>query len=154
MFDPKPHHYAVPFSGKAADAFNVARTALLSLGFEILVDSDIELKAEGPGMQSNRQPELLGVSLLELQIASAKISATAALGGVARLKTFVYLFPPALVLFLLFFNRLLGVEMSWMYLLMALPWVVIAPLIGGVLERKTIRAVERLVRGMAQAKTT
>ncbi len=70
IFDPKEHTYSTPFNGKPGDAFNVARTALLSLGFEILVDSDSELKAEGPGMHSNRQPELLGVSLLQLNIST------------------------------------------------------------------------------------
>ena len=153
MFDPQPFNYETPFNGNAAEAFNVARTALLALGFEILVDSDTEMRAEGPGMHSNRQPELVGVSLLQLMISSSKISATAALGGVARMKTFVYLFPPALVISLYLINLAAGGEMSWLYILFILPWLVIAPLIGSALERKTTRAVERLVRGMAKAKT-
>ncbi len=70
MFDPQEHTYSTPFTGKPGVTLNVARTALLSLGFEILVDSDTELKAQGPGMSSNRQPELLGVSLLQLNISS------------------------------------------------------------------------------------
>ena len=94
MFDPKPYEYAIPLSGNAADAFDVARTALLALGFEILIDSDTELQAEGPGMHSNQQPALLGVSLLRLHVSSSKITATASPGGVAKMKTFVYLFPP------------------------------------------------------------
>jgi hypothetical protein len=153
MFKPTEHTYTVPFNGNAADAFNVARTALLSLGFEIVVDSETELKAEGPGMHSNRQPELMGVSMLRLNISSYKITATALLGGVARMKTFVYLFPPGLLGFLFILNYLLGVKMTWFFFLIVLPWVFIAPLIGKSLDRKTSRAVDRLVRGMAQAKT-
>ncbi len=155
IFDPKEHRYSTPFNGKPGNAFNVARTALLSLGFEILVDSDSELEAQGPGMQSNRQPELLGVSLLQLNISSSDINARAILGGVAKMKTFVYLFPPGLVLALFAIHYFLGItENSWLYLLLVLPWVLIAPLIGRSLERKTTRAVDRLVRGMAQARSS
>lgn len=152
MFDPKPYEYSVPFSGNAVNAFDVARTALLALGFEILIDSESELQAEGPGMHSNRQPELLGVSLLRLHISSSNITATASLGGVAKMKTFVYLFPPGLVLSLLLFFSLLGMEVSWLFILMVLPWAFISPLIGRSLERRTTKAVDRLVRGMAQAR--
>lgn len=153
MFDPKDYKYSTAFRGDVAEAFAVARTALLSLGFEIVVDTKSELKAEGPGMHSNQQPELLGVSALQLMISPSEITAKAKLGGVATMKTFVYLFPPGLVLSLLFINSLFGVEMSWLYALIVLPWIFIAPFIGRSLENKTTRAVDRLVRGMAQAKS-
>ena len=154
MFDPAPYHYSVPFSGNPADAFNVARTALLSLGFEILVDSGEELHAEGPGMHSNQQPELLGASLVKLNVAGSNINVTAELGGVATMKTFVYLFPPGLVLSLFILNSMLGEGVSGLIYLVVLPWLLIAPLIGRKLENNTTRALGRLVRGMAQAKST
>ncbi|MCP4696639.1 MAG: hypothetical protein GY862_07300 [Gammaproteobacteria bacterium] len=152
MFKPKEYEYSSPFHGKAAEAFNVARTALLSLGFEILLDSGTELHAEGPGMHSNQQPELLGVSLLRLRIASSKITAAATLGGVATMKTFIYLFPPGLAVALLLTFGFMGMGISWFHTLWVLPWIFIAPLMGAALERKTIRAVERLVRGMANVR--
>lgn len=154
MFDPAPYHYSVAFTGNAADAFNVARTALLSLGFEILVDSGEELHAEGPGMHSNQQPDLLGASLVELRVADSKINLTATLGGVATMKTFVYLFPPGLVLSFFVLNSMLDDGVSGLVYLVVLPWLLIAPLIGRKLENTTTRALDRLVRGMAQAKTT
>jgi len=153
MFDPKQHKSSVAFVGNAADAFDVARTALLALGFEIVVVSDTELEAEGPGMHSNQQPALLGVSRLRINISSSKITATASLGGVAKMKSFVYLFPPGLVLLLFFIGSRYSTEISWLYILLILPWVVISPLIGGALERKTKKAVDRLVHGMALVKT-
>ena len=152
MFDPKPYRYSVPFEGDAADALAVARTALLSLGFEILLDSGRELRAQGPGMHSNRQPELLGASLIELTASTSEISVVATLGGVATMKTFIYLFPPGLVLSILAINSLFGMPASWAYALAVAPWLLIAPLMGRGLERKTQRAVARLVRGMAQAR--
>jgi len=154
MFNPKQYESSVEFVGNAAAAFDVARTALLALGFEILVDSDTELHAEGPGMHSNRQPDLLGVSRLQIDISSSKITARASLGGVAKMKSFVYLFPPGLVLLLFFIGSLYSTRVSWLYILLILPWVVISPLIGSVLEHKTKKAVDRLVHGMALVKTT
>ena len=152
MFEPKPYRYSEPFKGDAADALAVARTALLSLGFEILVDSGRELHARGPGMHSNRQPELLGASLIKFSVSTSEISVVATLGGVATMKAFIYLFPPGLVLSLMAINSLFGMPVSWAYALAVAPWLLIAPLMGRGLERKTQRAVARLVRGMAQAR--
>jgi len=64
VFAPSVHRYSVPLRGQSAPAFDVARTALLSQGFEVLTDTTDELIAEGPGMQSNRQPAIVGASHL------------------------------------------------------------------------------------------
>ena len=153
MFTPDPYHYSVPFRGNATDALNIARTALLSLGFEVLHDSSAELRAAGPGMHSNQQPDLLGASLIEFHITNSTIKVTATLGGVATMKTFVYLFPPGLVLSLLLTATLFGETTDPMLYLIVLPWMLIAPLIGRKLEKTTTTAIDRLVRGMAQAKS-
>ena len=152
MFGSTVHKYSAPFSGNATAALDVARTALLALGFEIQRDSPTLLVAEGPGMHSNRQPELLGATSIQLKVSSSKISSESVLGGVATMKSFVYLFPPGLVIFLLSLNNFAGAGIGWFHLLWVLPWFAIAPLIGASLERKTVRAIERLVRGMAQAR--
>jgi len=151
MFTVKEYQYSTPFRGKAEEAFKVARTSLLSLGFEITESSKHELHATGPGMHSNQQPALVGVSRLKLHIDSSSITATAQLGGVSTMKNFVYIFPPALVLVLLVTFSLLGMEISWLYILLLLPWFVIAPWMARMMERKTTDAVDRLVRGMAQS---
>jgi hypothetical protein len=66
------------------------------------------------------------------------------------MKTFVYIFPPALALLLFLTFTIVGMDIPWLYALWVLPWIFVAPWIGNMIERKTTRAVDRLVRGMAQ----
>ena len=151
MFAATQYQYSVPFQGDARKAFNIALTSLISLGFEIDRSTDWELHAIGPGMHSNQQPALLGVTELTLSINLSSITADAVLGGAATMKAFIYLFPPALILSLLIFFILLGMKMSWLIGLIVLPWFIIAPLMSKMIEGKTTQAVDRLVRGMAQS---
>ena len=150
MFKPKKYQYSTPFSGDAGEALKIAKTTLLSLGFEITAKSENELHAIGPGLRSTQQPDLLGVTELKLKIDPSSIIANAVLGGAARMKAFVIIFPPGLVLFLLLIFSLIGMDVSLIHALWFLPWLFISPLMGNMIERKTIRAVESLVRGMAQ----
>jgi hypothetical protein len=152
VFEPRQHEYSVPFNGNPADALDVARTALLALGFEIALDSDRELHAEGPGMHSNQQPALVGASSIRFLVTESSVSVVARLGGVATMKTFVYLFPPGLVASLLVMAKFLEPDFSLLHLLWVLLWAGIAPFIGRALERSTNRAIDRLVRSMAQAR--
>ncbi len=145
------HNYSVLFAGDASKVLDVARAALLSLGFEIQVDTPGELVAEGPGMHRNQQPALLGATSVHLRLSSSEIAAEAVLGGAATMKRFIVLFPPGLVVSLLLFNNIFVAPFPLIHLLWVLPWFAVAPLFGRELERGTIRAVERLVRGMAQA---
>lgn len=152
MLGVSTHNYSVPFRGDPAKALDVARNALLSLGFEVVKETPSELVAEGPGMHSNQQPALVGVSDIHLRVSGSEISAEAVLGGAATMKRFVILFPPGLVAFLLLFFHFMpegGIPLS--YLLWILPWFAIAPFLGSAMERGTIRAVERLLRGMVRA---
>ena len=151
MFKPGQYQYSTKFRGNAEAALNVARTTLLSLGFEISDSTTTELTATGPGMHSNQQPALLGVSKLKLHIGSTSITANAVLGGANTMKNFVYFFPPGLVLILLISFALLGMEISWLFALWVLPWFVIGPWMARMIERSTTNAVDALVRGMAQA---
>ena len=148
------HHYSAPFHGDADKAMDVARNALLSLGFEIVHETPGELVAEGPGMHSNQQPALLGASDIHLRVEPGEIRVEAVLGGAATMKRFVVLFPPGLVAFLLLFFLFMPEaegKLHLIHLLWILPWFLIAPLLANLMERGPIRAVERLVRGMARA---
>ena len=49
-------------------------------------------------------------------------------------------------------NHFMDPAISLLHVLWVVIWAGIAPLIGRSLERKTTRAVDRLVRGMAQAR--
>jgi hypothetical protein len=151
MFAAKVHETRATLTGNATMALDVSRTALLPLGFEILADSSSELRVRGPGMQSNREPALLGASELQIQVASYEITARATLGGVATMKAFLYLFPPALALALGLAFAFWGMSAWWTCLAWAAPWVVLSPWMAWHLERRTTRAVDRLIHGMAGA---
>ena len=153
MFGTRIHHTSAHFRGPAGAALDVGRVALMSLGFEIKRFSDDELRAVGPGLRSTQQPALLGVSELRIRVGSSRIEAKATLGGAARLKRFVYLFPPLLMLVLFLVNVLAGNGASWLYAALVAPWVVLGPLIGWSIERRTSGAVDSLVRSMAQPKS-
>ncbi len=72
MFDPKVYEYYTPLRGDAAAALDVARTALLAQGFEILSDEGMELSAEGPGMRGTQQSPLVGLVRSMAQVADRK----------------------------------------------------------------------------------
>ncbi len=151
MFQPTVYKHSTPFDGNREAAFDLARTALVSQGFEILAETDSELRARGPGMHSNRQSAILGVSDFLIQIAGSRIAATATLGGVATMKTFVMLFPPALVLSIMIAPLFAGEPVTWWGLLMVAPWLLISPRIAASLERNTEQAVDVMLGGMAHA---
>ncbi len=151
MFEAKLHVTSSPLLGDAAAALNVARTALLSLGFEISHDTKSELHARGPGLQSNRQPALLGASELRFRIEHSAVAAEATLGGAATMVAFLYLFPPGLALGLAAMSGLFGLGEWWISLLWVAPWLFLSPWMASSIERNTTKAVDRLVNGMAGA---
>ena len=148
VFSPAEHKFTVLFRGDAQAALSLAQAALVAQGFEILAQSASELCVRGPGLHSTRQSPLLGATELSLHIAASSIEAQAALGGVARMKAFVYLFPPGLGLVLSLPFLLAGLPNWWVGLLAVAPWLVLSPLMGAMIERRTIRAIEGLVRSM------
>ena len=151
MFEPKRYEYSTPFRGDPDAALMLAKTVLLAQGFEILPGSSAELRAEGPGMRSTRQSALLGVSEFRFQIAASTLTASATLGGVARMKAFVVLFPIGLIFSLVVLFAALGQGASYLGLWATLPWLVVSPLMAALIERRTMRAIDRLARSMAVA---
>ncbi len=151
---PTTYVYSTPFTGNNADALNIARVALLSLGFEVLSESENELEASGPGMHSNQQPDLLGATHIHFRITGAEIFVDAILGGVDTMKKFVYFFPPGLVISLTVMGSFFGSAIEIYYYLLIIPWIFIARFIGKILETTTTKAIDRLTRGMAQANKT
>jgi len=151
VFEPKRYEYSTPFRGDPDAAFTFAKNILLAQGFEILPGSSAELRATGPGMSSTRQSALRGVSEFRCQIAASALTVSATLGGVAGMKAFVTLFPIGLILSLVVLSAALGRGISVLGLGLAAPWLVISPLMAALIERRTIRAVDRLARAMALA---
>ncbi len=144
--------YSTQFAGIKEEALNVARVALLSLGFEVLLESDNELEATGPGMHSNQQPDLLGATYIHFELTNNSIDVDAVLGGVDTMKKFVYFFPPGLVISLLIVQGIFEDPIEAYFYLLIIPWLFIARLIAKTFEKSTSNAIDRLVSGMAQAK--
>ena len=111
----------------------------------------VMISIDGLRPEVYRQPALLGVSRFRFQIAASTLTASATLGGVASMKTFVTLFPPGLILSLVVLFAVLGQGISVLGLWLAAPWLVISPLMAVLIERRTTRAVDRLARSMAVA---
>jgi len=151
VFEAKLYEYSTPFRGDPDAAFTLAKTALVSQGFEILSGSSAELRAEGPGMRSTQQSALLGVSEFRFQIAASTLTVSAVLGGVSTMKAFVTFFPPGLVLSLVVLFAVLGHGISYLGLWLAAPWLAISPLMATLIERRTTRTIDRLARSMAAA---
>jgi hypothetical protein len=100
-------------------------------------------------MRSTQQSALLGVSKFRFQIAASTLTASAALGGVRTMKIFVTFFPLGLILSLVALFAVLGHGISYLGLGLAAPWLAISPLMAALIERRTMRAVDRLARSMA-----
>ena len=146
----------VPFEGHGAKALDVARSTFVGQGFQIVANSDDELRVTGPGISSTRENPLRGVSEASIIIRASAIEIKAMLGGAQKMKTFLRLFPLGLALFFLFAFGVLAWRLPefrqwWIFLipLFALsPWLFLAPLMGRSIERKTIRAVDTLLSNM------
>jgi hypothetical protein len=151
VFEPKRYEYSTAFRGDSDLAFALAKDVLLAQGFEILPGSSAELRATGPGMRSTRQPALLGASELRFQISASLLTVSATLGGVFRMKAFVTLFPVGLILSLVAVLAAFGQGVSYLGLGLAVPWLIISPLVATLIERRTTRAVARLARSLAVA---
>ena len=151
MFEARVFRYETPHSGSISGSMQVVRTALLGLGFEVEGRGESQLYAVGPGMHSNQQPELLGVSELWLDISDGKVRIEAILGAVAKFKKFVALFPPLLIISLYIPAALFDESVDWTIGLWGFAWIFLAIPINRALDSRTERAVARLARGMAQA---
>ena len=139
---PTSYSFSTPFTGNSGDALDVARIALLSLGFELLKDADEELEASGPGMHSNQQPDLLGATHIHFKVNESDINVNATLGGVDKMKKFILYFPPGLLASLWLMGFVLGDPMPAAVLLLVIPWIFIANFIGKTFEKTTSNAIE------------
>ncbi|UCF16460.1 MAG: hypothetical protein JSW59_03185 [Phycisphaerales bacterium] len=149
---------SVPFSGDLTPAFSAARNVLGSNGFKIERLSNKELVFTGPGMQSNRQNPILGVTRGHLRITEKSIDFSGELGGVEFMRKFLYFFPPGLAIFLMIIFGILGhvkPEMPntflWVVPLTVSPWIVLSPLIAKSIKKKTHAAVDTLLHNISNA---
>ncbi|MHC4536932.1 MAG: hypothetical protein ACYS6K_23540 [Planctomycetota bacterium] len=144
----------VSFTGSSSAAMEAARLQFMANGFKIDQSSDEKLVVTGPGMYNNQQNPIVGISHAKITISSSAIEICAELGGVKFMQMFLYIFPPALGIFLALvfacipsFPR----RASLTAILPVLPWVVISPLMARWLKNRTTKAVDTLVHNMACA---
>ena len=151
----------VPFAGSTARAFDTAVMALTAAGFRVVEKRSSSLRLEGPGTGSTKQSALLGASAIRIEAAANTLSLAAELGGVRRMARFIWLFPPALCVGL--FAGIVGLcalvapqDLASVARGAALPlginaalWLVIAPVFGRMLRKRTAEALDALLNNMA-----
>lgn len=165
MSEPQPesverHHIAVAVDGDVKESLDRAVTNLTTNGFVIEERRPELVSLSGPGLRSTNQNPVLGASNVEIRSGIAELSMSAELGALRSLNRFVTWFPPPLTL------------------LIVLPWAVLVPLgvvpkgalwpvaiVVGVqlpvwaligfwirrsLRRRTVKALDSVVRNAAQ----
>jgi hypothetical protein len=148
---------SVAFDGRGDDALELARTVLATNGFEVNARGLSQLSAKGPGMFSTMDNPLLGATAVTIRIAEGRIDLAAELGGVRRMRTFLYVFPPALGLVLIVLFLTLGMEWRPVLLTVAVaicPWIVLSPVLARWVSSRTLRAIDTLLHNMTAGKTT
>ena len=153
---PIEYSKTVPFTGHASKALAVARSAFINLGFNIVTNTDYEIRVTGRGMTSTRENALKGVTEADIIIRPTTIEVKAVLGGAQKMKRFIRIFPLAMaVFFLIVFGVIAAIEPTfriwWLFLMpvaVLAPWLVLAPLIGRSIENNTKQAVDTLVNNM------
>lgn len=143
---------SITIDGSPEKALIVVRDALVANAFTITEASQTGFTATGPGMNSNNQNVIRGVSKAVVHTEGNTLHISAELGAARRLGLFAMFFPPGLCLFLAAVFAALGPRHHnavYVPLLLAVPWLVLGPLLARMLRRRTEQAVEALLQSAA-----
>jgi hypothetical protein len=148
-----PYSVSVPFSGDTSKAFGLAESALSALGFRITQRSAETFEVVGPGMNSSRESALTGASRIRFSHNPGELALEAELGGVERMSRFVRFFPLGLclslaIVFSLVLGRQFGAGVWIVPAVVALPWLLIGPLMSNAIRARTCRGLDALVANM------
>ena len=146
---------SLPFTGSSSAAIGIARAQFITNGFKVDQPNDAELAVLGPGMHSTNQNPILGVSRAKITVSSGSINFYAELGGVTFMQRFVYIFPPALVIFMAIVFACVPTfprHTPFLTFVLILPWLIISPLMARWIKNRTIAAVDTLVHNMTHSK--
>ncbi len=167
---PTEYLKTVPFAGHTAKALDVARTTFMNQGFQIIANSDYELRVTGPGLNGTKENPLKGVSEASIIIHASAIEMKAILGGTQKLNKFLRIFPLGMALFfLLAIGITFGVialtegltlpelrQWWWVGLIAFLipvsalsPWIFLSPIMIRWIEKRTVQAIDTLLNNMA-----
>ena len=157
------------------EAIQSAIVTLTNNGFAITHRDADSAELIGPGMNSTRQNPILGASKITLTTHDHSIKAEAELGGVDTMRRFLTWFPLLLGLGLglffcfgggLLFGQQFGIGFGvpwakgWRWILVSIggamlpvsPWLVLSPLISGMIKKRTQNAVEILLHNSTFSK--
>ena len=144
----------IEFNGDKSSAMASAKNFFIANGFKLERRGSDTLLLTGPGMISNRENPIRGVSKGQIQFTNSSIVFTGELGGVEFMKKFVTFFPPALILGLtaslsivFYLTNQFSVEFL-AFALTIIPWLFLAPLFGKMMQRKTENAVDTLLENL------
>ena len=158
-------------------ALQSAVTTLMYNGFAITSRDATSATLSGPGLNSTKQPPILGASIVNLKVDGNLLHLNAELGGVDSMQRFLIYFPLVLGLGLgLFFGvgggfafgQRFGVgfgvpwAQGWQWMLVAIggsmlpvaPWVILSPLMAKMIRSRTQRALTTLVHNACYAMTS
>jgi hypothetical protein len=140
------------FNGSGADALDAARSVFINNNFRIQTMDGGGIVAIGPGLNSTRQNPLLGATVVKITAGTSSLALEASLGGIARMRTFLYAFPPVLgiVLSAVFLvipgMPLYAAAIPWLAIS---PWAVLAPVMVGRIKKSTVTALDTLLANIA-----
>lgn len=147
----------VRISGDPASALEIAGSVFANNGFRVDRPTGRELHAKGPGMRSTKQNPLVGISEARIFARNSSLDIEADLGGVRFMRYFVFLFPPALILFLQLTFLVAGMEVKRFLLpdvIFIALWLILSPLLAGLIKKRTLNALETLIHNMSSGVKT
>jgi hypothetical protein len=145
----------ISIRGDGQKVLEQVRLLFMHEGYEVSGIAEKHLHVSGGSpLQSSHGP-LHGVSHAEFRVSGGSLLVEAELGGVRKLRNFLYIFPPGLGLFLAVTFYLTGVRpdgpayMTFvMPFLPVAPWVVISPLFVYIYRKRAIRALDTLLKNL------
>lgn len=140
----------IVFAGKCPGVIETARSVFVNNNFKIESLSDTEIIAEGPGMYGTKQNPLVGATRVHIIVKPGRIDLLAELGGVRRLRNFVFFFPPALALVLSITFLFLPMAPSAALIpwLAVSPWLFLSPFVARLIKNRAISALDTLLHNM------
>jgi hypothetical protein len=146
---------AVDFAGDGCSALEVARGALMQVGFEVSPIKDDAFRAEYSGFFDTRRNPLLAASTIVITARGGRLALGADLGGIRKLKKFLFVFIGGMaLLFLVGFGAFLLPQVLEGRLHPAMfavpvapfaPWPVLIPLILKATRARALKALDTLL---------
>jgi hypothetical protein len=148
------YHNSRHIPGDAVAASRRVVDILAGQGFRIAVPQRDAVELLGPGMRSSRQNPLVGASKVVVRSRDREVAIEAEFGALRRLirSLGVFLFGMAVCLFVLFAFVIPPDDVYVRFVVPVLPlapWLVLLPLMGSMLRRRTARAFDVLLLNVA-----